>query len=54
MLLTAGSDGIALFGTTGEGPEFSVRDRSATLEAVVTAGMPARRLIVSTTALAHP
>ena len=54
MLLTAGSDGIALFGTTGEGPEFSVRDRRATLEAVVTAGMPARRLIVSTTALALP
>jgi 4-hydroxy-tetrahydrodipicolinate synthase len=54
MLLAAGSDGIALFGTTGEGPEFAVHDRRATLEAVVAAGISARRLIVSATALALP
>lgn len=54
MLLAAGCDGIALFGTTGEGPEFSVRDRRATLEAVVAAGISPRKLIVSATALALP
>jgi len=54
MLIAAGADGIALFGTTGEGPEFSVRDRRATLEAMLAAGIPARRLIVSATALALP
>lgn len=54
MLMAAGADGIALFGTTGEGPEFSLRDRRASLEAVLAAGIPARRLIVSATALALP
>ncbi|MFI0847814.1 dihydrodipicolinate synthase family protein [Mesorhizobium sp. IMUNJ 23232] len=54
MLLEAGCDGVALFGTTGEGPEFSVRDRMAGLDAVLAAGIPAKRLIVSVTALAIP
>lgn len=54
MLLDAGCDGIALFGTTGEGPEFAVRDRMAGLEAVLAAGIPAARLVVSATALAIP
>ncbi|MEQ1952859.1 dihydrodipicolinate synthase family protein [Mesorhizobium sp. CN2-181] len=54
MLLEAGCDGIALFGTTGEGPEFAVRDRMAGLDAVLTAGIPAKRLVVSATALAIP
>ena len=54
MLLEAGCDGIALFGTTGEGPEFAVRDRMAGLEAVLGAGIPAARLVVSATALAIP
>ena len=52
-LLDAGCDGIALFGTTGEGPVFSADDRKAGLEAMLSAGIPARRLIVSTTALAQ-
>ena len=54
MLLEAGCDGIALFGTTGEGPEFAARDRMAGLDAVLAAGIPARRLVVSATALAIP
>ena len=33
MLLDAGCDGVALFGTTGEGTEFSVEDRTEALEA---------------------
>ncbi|MFO1141666.1 MAG: dihydrodipicolinate synthase family protein [Amaricoccus sp.] len=53
-LLAAGCDGIALFGTTGEGPEFAVADRTATLEAMLAAGLPAGRLIVSAGALAIP
>lgn len=51
MLLDAGCDGIALYGTTGEGPEFTNADRMAGLEAVLRSGVPARRLIVSATAL---
>ena len=51
VLLDAGCDGIALFGTTGEGPEFSNSDRMAALEAVLASGVAARRLIVSATAL---
>lgn len=51
-LLGEGVDGITIFGTTGEGPEFSVRDRMATLDALVAAGIEPRRIIVSTGALA--
>ncbi len=53
-LLAAGCDGIALFGTTGEGAEFALEDRTATLEAVLAAGIPAARVIVSAGALAIP
>jgi 4-hydroxy-tetrahydrodipicolinate synthase len=53
-LLAAGCDGITLFGTTGEGAEFSLEDRSATLEAVIAAGVPASRLVVSIGALSIP
>ena len=50
-LLAAGCDGIALFGTTGEGAEFAVEDRTETLEAAIRAGLPPQRLIVSVGAL---
>ena len=53
-LMAAGCDGIALFGTTGEGAEFAVEDRTAALEALLAAGVPARRLIVSAGALSIP
>jgi 4-hydroxy-tetrahydrodipicolinate synthase len=52
MLLSRGCDGIALFGTTGEGAEFSTEDRIATLNALVSAGIHPARLIVSVSALA--
>lgn len=52
-LLEAGCDGIALFGTTGEGPVFSTADRMGGLDAMVEAGVPAGRMIVSATALAQ-
>jgi 4-hydroxy-tetrahydrodipicolinate synthase len=54
MLLRSGCDGVALFGTTGEGTEFSVQDRTATLDALVGAGTNPRRLIVSAGALSIP
>jgi 4-hydroxy-tetrahydrodipicolinate synthase len=53
-LMQDGCDGITLFGTTGEGAEFCVADRTATLEQVIAAGIPADRLIVSIGALSIP
>jgi 4-hydroxy-tetrahydrodipicolinate synthase len=52
MLLEQGCDGITLFGTTGEGPEFSVEDRIAALAGLISAGIEPGRLIVSVSALA--
>src|SRR5262245_18474405 len=53
-LMQEGCDGITLFGTTGEGAEFSVADRTATLEQVIAAGIPADRIVVSIGALSIP
>src|SRR5688572_18969161 len=53
-LMQDGCDGVTLFGTTGEGAEFSVADRTATLEQVIAAGVPANRIIVSAGALSIP
>jgi 4-hydroxy-tetrahydrodipicolinate synthase len=53
-LMQDGCDGVTLFGTTGEGAEFSVADRTATLEQVIAAGIPADRIIVSVGALSIP
>ncbi len=51
-LLAQGCDGIALFGTTGEGPAFPVADRCLGLEALLAAGIPPARLVVSASAIA--
>ena len=51
-LLAAGCDGVTLFGTTGEGPAFTVAERKALLESMLGAGIQARQIIVTTTALA--
>ena len=53
-LLVEGCDGIALFGTTGEGAEFALQDRRLMLESLVAAGIASSRLIVSVGALALP
>jgi 4-hydroxy-tetrahydrodipicolinate synthase len=45
-LLAQGCDGVALFGTTGEGPAFPVAERIAGLEALLAAGIPPDRLVV--------
>jgi 4-hydroxy-tetrahydrodipicolinate synthase len=51
-LFDQGIDGITIFGTTGEGPEFCVRDRMAMLDALVSAGIEPQRITVSVGALA--
>ncbi len=51
-LLAQGCDGVALFGTTGEGPVFPVADRRTGLEALLAAGIPPARLVVSASATA--
>ncbi len=53
-LLEAGCDGIALFGTTGEGPSFSVEERIAVLDDLLSRGFDPARLIVGTGCAALP
>ena len=53
-MLQAGCDGVTLFGTTGEGPAFSVDERKALLEAMLGAGIAPEQIIVTTTAVALP
>jgi 4-hydroxy-tetrahydrodipicolinate synthase len=47
-LIGAGVDGVALFGTTGEGQSFSTSERRAGLDAVLASGVPAERIIAGT------
>lgn len=51
-MLAAGCDGVTLFGTTGEGPAFTVAERKALLESMLGSGIQADQIIVTTTALA--
>lgn len=51
-MLAAGCDGVTLFGTTGEGPAFTVAERKALLEVMLGNGIRANQLIVTITALA--
>ena len=47
-MLAAGCDGVTLFGTTGEGPAFTVVERKALLESMLGAGIRADQIIVHT------
>ncbi len=47
-LFARGVDGVAPFGTTGEGPSFSVAERRAGLDALLGAGIPASQLVAAT------
>ena len=47
-LLAQGVDGVAPFGTTGEGPSFSVAERRAGLDALLVSGIPAAQLAPGT------
>lgn len=49
-LLRAGCGGVTPFGTTGEGPSFSVRERVQAVEALLRSGIPASRIMVSASA----
>ena len=51
-LLAAGCGGITPFGTTGEGPSFSVNERLDAVEALVARGVPASRILASTSCAA--
>jgi 4-hydroxy-tetrahydrodipicolinate synthase len=47
-LLSRGVDGLAPFGTTGEGQSFSVAQRRAGVDALLAAGIPASRIMPGT------
>ena len=53
-IFAAGVDGIALFGTTGEGQSFSVAERRAGLEALLEAGIEPSRILAGTGCAALP
>lgn len=53
-LLASGCGGVTAFGTTGEGPSFSVAERMAAVEGLIARGVPAERIIVGTSCTAVP
>ncbi|MEO5699866.1 MAG: dihydrodipicolinate synthase family protein [Casimicrobiaceae bacterium] len=53
-LFARGVDGAAPFGTTGEGPSFSVAERRAALEALLEGGVPVERVLDGTGTAAFP
>lgn len=53
-LLASGCEGVTPFGTTGEGPSFSMAERKHTLEQLIKNGVPAAQITVSTSCTALP
>jgi len=53
-LLDTGCAGITPFGTTGEGPSFTMAERRAAVDALVAAGVSPARILVSTSCAALP
>lgn len=53
-LLDAGCVGVTPFGTTGEGPSFSVNERIAAVDALVVGGVPPEKILVGTSCAALP
>jgi 4-hydroxy-tetrahydrodipicolinate synthase len=53
-LLGRGVDGVAPFGTTGEGQSFSVAEREAGIDALLAGGIPGERLVAATGCAALP
>jgi len=53
-LIAAGCGGVTPFGTTGEGPSFTVDERRAAIDALIEGGVPANRILVSTSCAALP
>jgi 4-hydroxy-tetrahydrodipicolinate synthase len=52
-MIAAGSDGLTLFGTTGEGTSFTTQQRIAVADAFVAAGVMGDQLVINLTALAR-
>lgn len=53
-LIEGGCGGVTAFGTTGEGPSFSMQERREAIDQLVARGVPAERIIVSTSCAALP
>ena len=53
-LLASGCTGVTPFGTTGEGPSFSMAERKHTLDQLIKNGVPAAQIMVSTSCAALP
>lgn len=53
-LLASGCPGVTAFGTTGEGPSFSMAERKETIDLLIKNGIPAAQIMVSTSCAALP
>jgi len=53
-LIARGCTGVTPFGTTGEGPSFSVAERRLAIEGLIAHGVPAERIVVSVSCAALP
>jgi 4-hydroxy-tetrahydrodipicolinate synthase len=53
-LLASGCNGVTPFGTTGEGPSFSMAERKHAIDQLIKNGVPAAQIIVSTSCTALP
>jgi 4-hydroxy-tetrahydrodipicolinate synthase len=53
-LIASGCAGVTPFGTTGEGPSFSVAERIAAIDGLIAGGVPSQSILVSTSCAALP
>ncbi|MGH8805636.1 MAG: dihydrodipicolinate synthase family protein [Polaromonas sp.] len=53
-LIASGCPGVTTFGTTGEGPSFSMAERKEAVERLISNGIPAAQIMVSTSCAALP
>lgn len=53
-LIASGCPGVTAFGTTGEGPSFSMAERKEAIDQLVKSGIPAAQIMVSTSCAALP
>ncbi|MGH8649458.1 MAG: dihydrodipicolinate synthase family protein, partial [Burkholderiales bacterium] len=53
-LIASGCPGVTAFGTTGEGPSFSLAERKEAIDQLIKNGIPAAQIMVSTSCAALP
>jgi 4-hydroxy-tetrahydrodipicolinate synthase len=53
-LIASGCPGVTAFGTTGEGPSFSLAERKEAIDQLIKNGIPAKQIMVSTSCAALP